>query len=363
MKSTFFFSLLLTVWACKPEPEHRHHNTVPASAPQEQTTLMLNDTQTQLANITTQTVTMGALGSSIVANGRIAANQQRSEVISSRAAGRIEKLYVKETGHRVRKGEPLYELYSEMLLTLRQEYLLAREQAGISLHHAALAASAEKKLLRYGLTPAQITNLAQQKNAAARITFVAPASGLVTETRATEGQYVEEGSLLYRIEDLGTLWVEADLYRTEAAQIKNGDAVSIQIDGVAETLTSRVIFIAPQYRAGSQVTVVRAILNNDNGLFAPGMQAQMTFTPPGPRTLTVPLHAVIRDAHGAHVYVQTAPHTYRPRRVRTGREDFAHIEILEGLAENERVVVTGAYLLYSEIILKKGIAPLAAHDH
>jgi Cu(I)/Ag(I) efflux system membrane fusion protein len=186
MKRTFFFSVVfLIVWACKPETEHQHPGTEPASA-QATTTLMLNDTQAQLANITTQKVTLGTMGPAIVANGRIAANQQRSEVISSRAGGRIEKLYVKETGRLVRKGAPLYELYSETLLTLQQEYLVAREQAALAPRYASLAIASEKKLLRYGLTQAQIENLARQKTAAARITFVAPASGLVTEIQATE---------------------------------------------------------------------------------------------------------------------------------------------------------------------------------
>jgi Cu(I)/Ag(I) efflux system membrane fusion protein len=353
MKYTFLFFSLLIVAACSDTPPH-HHTQAPVPAAEESAALMLNETQARLANITTQKLTASAMGPEIVINGRIMADQQRSQTISSRAAGRIEKLYLKETGRPLRQGEPLYELYSETLLTLQQEYLLAKTQENMSARYASLATSAEKKLLRYGMTPAQIAHLAQQKTAAARITFMAPASGLVTQVAATEGQYVGEGALLYRMEDTRSLWVEGDLYRTEASQIKRDDAVSIQVDGATAPVVSTVIFLAPQYRNGSQITVVRAPLKNEDGLFTPGMQARMTFTTPGPRVLTVPLHAVIRDAKGAHLYVQTAPHTYRPRRVKTGAEDYAWVEITKGLVENEVVVTTGAYLLYSEIMLKKG---------
>lgn len=352
-----------TAWAHHPEPAHQPQGEASPTATHESNTVMLNDTQAQLANLSTQKVTLGAMAPSIVANGRLVTNPQRAEVISSRAAGRIEKLYIKETGRQVRKGEPLYELYSETLLTLQQEYLLAREQTSLSPRYASLATAAEKKLLRYGLTQTQIENLALQKTAAARITFMAPASGLVVETRATEGQYIDEGSLLYRLEDITTLWAEGDLYGTEASQVKKGDVVSIQIDGSAEIVTGQVIFISSQYRGGSQVTVARVLLNNDKGRFTPGMQARMTFTSPGPQALMVPLSAVIRDARGAHVYVQTAARTYRPRRVTTGMEDHTRIEIVEGLTENEQIVATGAYLLYAEIILKKGTTPIATHHH
>ena len=88
--------------------------------------LMLSDSQIKLANITTERVGKQAIGQSVMVNGTVTIDEEQSEVISSRAAGRVEKLYIKETGQPVTKGQPLYTLYSEALLTLQQEYLLAK---------------------------------------------------------------------------------------------------------------------------------------------------------------------------------------------------------------------------------------------
>src|SRR5688500_13646185 len=123
------------------------------------TDLMLTDSQIKLANITTQRVTRKPVGQTVVINGRITVDEQKSEVISSRAAGRVEKLFVKETGQSIRQGQPLYVLYSELLLTLQQEYLLAKEQyeslGKTEKRYKSFLDAAERKLLLYGLTKNQ----------------------------------------------------------------------------------------------------------------------------------------------------------------------------------------------------------------
>jgi len=129
--------------------------------------LMLTDSQVKLANITTQRVSVKPVGQTSVVNARLAENEDLTEVISSRTAGRIEKLFVKETGRVVRSGEPLYELYSETLLTLQREYLLAKEQYETlgkdEPRYESFLKASERKLLLYGLTKKQVETLAQSK--------------------------------------------------------------------------------------------------------------------------------------------------------------------------------------------------------
>ena len=329
--------------------------------------LMLTDTQMLLANITTAPVTKKPVGQTLVLNAQLAADEQKSQVISSRATGRIERLFIKETGQRISQGQPLYVLYSEELLTLQQEYLLAKEQyeslGETEKRYKSFRDAAERKLRLYGLTESQISQLSQN-SLQARVTFLAPSSGIVTDISAAEGQYVSEGTTLYKIEDIGTLWVEAELYPNEASLVKVGDAINVRVSGAeSEPVETRISFLSPEFRNNSQVTIMRASIRNPEEILKPGQFAQVFLTHSSHEALAVPVDAVIRDGHGAHVYLQSGTNTFRPQMVKTGVEGVGIVEITEGLKEGDTVAITGAYLLYSEIILKKGSDPMAAHNH
>lgn len=327
------------------------------------TEIMLSESQMQLANVMVQPVSSGSIGNSTVLNARLAPNEQLTDVISSRVAGRIERLYVKETGQQIRKGQVLYEMYSEPLLTQQQEYLLAVRQAEElkEPRYEEFRRAAEQKLRLYGMTPEQITGLGRTRKVQPRIPFVAPAGGTVTEIAVSEGQYVGEGALLYRLVNLGQLWVEADLYAGEARYVKVNDQVPVEVVGQeGQRLSARVAFINPEYRAGSQVLVMRAVLPNPGGRFQPGQQARVLLRHSVQRGLTLPVDAVVRSGKGAVVFVQTGKGTFQPRRVQTGTETDRQVAITKGLNGGESVAMSGAYLLYSEMILKKGINPMTA---
>ena len=330
--------------------------------------LMLSESQMKLGNITTESVSVKPMGQTLVLNARLAENEDLTEVVSSRAAGRIEKLFIKETGRVVRSGEPLYELYSEMLLTLQREYLLAREQYETlgrnELRYESFLKASERKLLLYGLTKKQVEQLSESRTIQQRITFLAPTGGLVSEINATDGQYIEEGALLYRIENLSRLWVEAELYPNESGLVRQGDQITVRVSGFESTpLEATVVFLSPEYTANSQVTMIRAVIENQNGKLQPGMQAQVLLSHSSNRAVAIPTDAVIRDGKGTHVYIETGTNTFRPRLIKTGLEDFDRVEVTEGLQEGDRIAVTGAYLLYSETILRGGADPLADHNH
>ncbi len=322
-----------------------------------QTGLMLSDSQIRLANITTQKAVTRLMGQTVVLNAKLAVDEERTEVISSRAAGRIERLYIKETGRAVRAGEPILEIYSEALITLQREYLLALEQAEqlgkTEPRYASFVTAARKKLLLYGLTVQQVDQLASTKTTQNRITFIAPADGIVTSIGVSEGQYVEEGTSLYRVEDIRQLWVEAELYPGETALMKAGDKVSVKIVGFEHAPSEAIItFVSPEYRDNSQVTLVRAALDNKQGTYKPGMQAQVFVSHSERKALALPIDAVIRQEKGTHVFVMTDKNTFEARMVTTGLEDVDWVEITSGLKEGEAVAVTGAYLLHSELTLK-----------
>ena len=253
-------------------------------------------------------------------------------------------------------------MYSEQLLTDQQEYIVALEQEQAfpaEKRYEQFRQAVEQKLRLYGMTPAQIAQLARAKKVLPRIPFVAPAGGTVTDIAVNEGQYVGEGALLYRLVNLSQLWVEAELYAGESGYVTVGDRVPVEVVGNEgiQNLTARVTFINPEYRAGSQVLILRAVLPNPGGRFQPGQQARVTIRHGVQKGITLPAAAVVRSGDGAIVFVQTDTNAFNARRVQIGTETDQRVAITGGLTGNETVAVSGAYLLYSEMVLKKGINP------
>ena len=330
--------------------------------------LMLSESQILLANIKTAKAGLANIDNVVVLTGRVAENEALSEVVSSRVPGRIERLYVKEEGQKIEKGQALYDIYSEELLTYQQEYLLALEQyqqlGEEEPRYASFAESARRKLKLYGMTDAQIQKLAARKTTDPLITFVAPVSGVVTKVSALEGQYVQEGGRLYTLTRLDPLWVEAEAYQSELEKIKKGMEVAVKVAGFPKPVKGKVVFVSPEFRAASQIVNVRVEIPNQDNSFIPGMQANVLL----PRseadkvtgTVAVPVNAVIRDEDGAHVWIQTGENTFEPRRVVTLDATAEQVVVTEGLEPEDVIVISGAYLLYSEFVLKKGGHPLAA---
>lgn len=339
---------------------------VPVKAGGDKTEVTLSESQIELANITVQRVGIQDIGSSLILNGRLRADETQTEIVSARVPGRVDKLLIKETGLVINKQQIVYEIYSEQLLTFQQEFLLAREQADAidNKRYLSYLQAAKKKLWLYGMTEAQINHLASSKASSPWIQFQAPASGIVTEIMVSEGQYVAEGAPIYRLEKLNKLWVEAELYPNDASLIKLGDTVTVYVNGFEnQAFESIVNFLSPEYGQGSQIFILRASLPNPNYQFVPGMHAEIVFQHSVKKALTLPVDAVIREENGNHVYKKTGNGKFKAQMVTTGMENFNSVEIREGIKEGDSIVVTGAYLLYSEIVLKKGTNPMAGHQH
>jgi len=328
--------------------------------------LSLSESQIQMANIKTMKIGRGDFSTSKVLNGRLIVNPEQTEVVSSRYAGRIEKLFVKETGRSVSKGQPLFQIYSEELQTLQQDYLLQLKQVaafpGEQIYQS-MREAAKHKLRLFGSSGAQIRALTQAGKAAPLLMVYSSASGIVSELNVSEGQYLSEGSPILKLENFNQLWLEMDVYPKELGDISLGTKVQASINGISENEQSLVIdFISPQMDPSSQIVKVRAPIKNPGNLQA-GMQATV-FLPLAniSDAMSLPLDAVVRDEKGAHVWIKTAKNTFSPRMVSTGEEDSERIIILSGLEDVKEVVVSGAYLLSSEFILKKGTDPMAGHD-
>lgn len=330
--------------------------------------LMLGQSQRLLANVVTDTVRVGTFTSTKQLNGRIAINPEQIEMISSRVAGRIENLSIRETGVTINRGQHLYSIYSEQLSAMQQEYLVAvaqAEQFPADGKFQQIKDAAKQRLLLLDQSEAQIRNLSNSKKVSPYVSYTSPVSGVVSELFTSQGQYVAEGSPVMRIENYQSVWVEADVYPSEVSGIKVGQVVSVRMAGYEnEKQNMQIQFISPALQAGSQLLTIRGRISNPNNRYRAGMQVFVDVPVANvSNAFTLPVDAVIRDGSGSHIWIETERGRFEPRSVKTGNENFNRVEITEGLETGEIVVISGAYLLYSEFVLKKGTTPAGSHNH
>jgi Cu(I)/Ag(I) efflux system membrane fusion protein len=317
--------------------------------------LMLTDSQIRLANITVGTAVRGPIGESIVLAGTVVVDERNTTTVSSRISGRVDRLYIRESGVPVHAGQKLYEVYSEELLSLQQEYLLAYARAANEPRYETFFKGAESKLLLYGQTEQQLADLVREGHGSGLTVYASPVSGIVKEILITQGQYVSEGQPILRVERVDKVWVDAEVYGKEVWSVRQGDSVLLQADG-QQPMASAIRFIYPELNAGSQTMKIRCEVVNTAG-WIPGMRIRVVLSGKKHIGLTVPSGAVIRTRSGGHVYVMRAPNTFTPQRVQTGIEDQGRVEILEGLGGEEAIALTGAYLIYGELVLRAGVDP------
>ncbi len=340
-----------------------------AAAPE----VTLSEQQRQLAGIRVAALGSGGsgIGVSTVLTGSVTADANQTRTVSSRVAGRIERLFVRQTGERIRAGAPLVSIYSEQLQALQQEYLLslAQQRAGGASgnQYGRLVASARQRLRLLGLSEGQLRTLAATGRPTPSLTFYSPRAGLVQAVGVTEGQYVGEGTSLVSLTNLASVWVEAQLYPEEVGGIGMDQSVQVQVVGLPDTYSGRVVFISPERQANSKVTLLRVQLANPGGRLQPGMQANVRLPSRGTtataQVLTLPQDAVLRNSRGSYVWQQVdAAGRFRRLKVTTGAETDESVAITGGVAAGAQVVVSGAYLLESEYALYQGTDPMAGMD-
>jgi membrane fusion protein, copper/silver efflux system len=331
--------------------------------------IMLSEQQVQLGNIQTDTIRSGSVGNQVVLTATLNFDQMKASSISSRIMGRVERLYYKNIGDYVKKGSPLYDLYSEELNNAKQEYLLAidRQKAFTSetaIDFNQLLESAKNKLLLWGMSEKQIQQLEYSKKASPATTFYSKAGGYITTLDIREGDYVMEGGTIVRLADLSSLWAEAQVYTSQMAGIDRNGIATVQLPDLGEKeINGRIQFVNPEINPDTRINLVRVSIPNPGNQLKPGMPAYVILKNQQKTGLTLPIDAVIRDAKGATVWVRTGPTTFKPKMVQTGMEADDRIEIRSGLKAGDVVVMAGAYLLHSEYIFKKGTDPMTGHNH
>ena len=321
----------------------------------------LNDRDQILANVSTVIVSYEPIEHTVRSYGTLEIPEPNKTIISARFNGRIEKLYVNAVGTKVKKGQPLFDVYSPDIVQAENEYRQALTSSSQSKDN--FLTSAKSKLQLLGLTEEQIRNLETAESIPLVITYHSPATGIVIDKKIVEGIYVTEGTSLYDVSDISTLWNIADVYETDASHIRVGERATLAIASYPDqTFPAIVSLIYPVVNPQSRTVKVRLTVNNSNDKLKPNMYTETVFQRKKGKSLTVPISAVLITGKRNLVYIKAEHENhFEAREIGIGTRFNGKYEVTWGLIEGEEVVSEGGYLIDSESQLKTGGG--SGHQH
>ncbi len=322
------------------------------------TMLTLDDEQQMLANIIIDTVRFTIINAQTTLTGTISADENKLTTISAQVKGRIDRLFVRQKGEHIVKGQALYSMYSEELLADQNDYLSALQQRtkfpGQQSTVDGLIQGSRKKLLLWGMAESQIKHLEANHQPSALLTYYSANKGFVVKQLVNEGEYTEIGKPLFLIADLSSLWVETQVYSNEINYFNQRTEAYISIEAFPQKIfKAKMVFENPAIEENSKINLIRFRIDNNDNLIKPGMMARVTINHHPKQTLVIPKTALL-IGRMTMVWIEVMPGMFESRTVQTGIENKQFVEILSGVEEGERVVISGAYLLNSAFILRKG---------
>ena len=300
----------------------------------------LSAQQVQLGNIHVDTIGKSSITGQMLLNAELNFDPLKSIAVSTKAKGRIDKLYFKVIGDYVPKGAKLFDLYSEELNSAKQEYLLVLEKQkaldNSVIDFAQLLLGAKNKLFLWGLSEAQIEELARNKKPSTITTFYSSTGGFLTTLDIKEGDYILEGGTVVILTDLSTLWAEAQVYSSQLFAINIHDNVLVRFpDLPSKQVTGKIEFMNPENNPDTRINLIRMSISNADGQLKPGMKAYFTVQNMHANVFSLPTDAVIRASHGAAVWVQTGHNQFKHKIVELGLENSDRVEISPGFKKGK----------------------------
>src|SRR5579864_480731 len=319
----------------------------------------------QLIGVEYGQVAWTSSSSSFRASGKVAQDETRVIRLHPKVQGWIEQVFVDFVGARVEKGDRLLTIYSPEMLAAQQDYLLALQARSI-LKSSPLAEAADNsdslirasrtRLELWDLGKTQIDELEKTGKAQRTVTLYAPASGYIIARNAFPGQKASPEAELYAIGDLSRVWVVADVFESDAANVHVGQSVVVGLPSEnGRGFAARVSYIQPQIDPVTRTLKVRIEAPNPAMQLKPDMFVDVEFHSASQRKLTVPAEAVLDAGQRKTVFVDHGQGNLEPRQVEIGERSGDRVEIVKGLKAGERIVTSGNFLIDSESQLKEAL--------
>jgi Cu(I)/Ag(I) efflux system membrane fusion protein len=328
--------------------------------------VQIDPARQQLIGLKTARVERGPVGGAWRTNGRVAIDETRVQHINVKVSGFVEHIHLDFVGRAVKKGEPLFTIYSPELYAAQEEYLLALRTQRALANGGALAesgadllASAKRKLELWDIPAAELERLEQTGRASKTLTLYSPISGVVMKKDAVQGMKLDAGAMPYEIVDLSSVWVLADVYESELRFLEVGMPATLSLKAFPNrTFKGRVKFVDPMLDPATRTVKVRLAFANPSGELKPEMFGEVTLASSAREALRIPSDAVIDSGTKKLVFVALGNGKFEPREVELGEGAAGFSEITGGLEEREQVVTGANFLIDSESRLRASLSAL-----
>ncbi|MEO6213820.1 MAG: efflux RND transporter periplasmic adaptor subunit [Vicinamibacterales bacterium] len=306
----------------------------------------------QELDIRLEVVTRESMTQALRAVATVVPDESRISHVHTRVAGWVEQLDVDTTGELVRAGQPLARIFSQELLSSQTEYLAVRQATSASGILSAVVAGGRTRLAVLGMSPGDIEAIERSGRPKRLVTVVAPRSGVVVNRGVTVGTSVDPSTTLLTIADLSRVWILAEVPEANIPAVRVGTQAQLDFPASGRApFAARIEFLYPTLTERTRTLRVRLSASNPGGQLRPGLYGTVALESAGQQVITVPRDAVIDTGLKQHVFVATGDR-FEPRPVTLGVQMADRVEVRAGLAEGERIVAAGVFLLDSESRLR-----------
>jgi Cu(I)/Ag(I) efflux system membrane fusion protein/cobalt-zinc-cadmium efflux system membrane fusion protein len=312
----------------------------------------------------------------ILTTGNVAVDETRLAYIQARFSGYIQKVFVDATYQYVRKGQPLFTIYSPELVSTERELLVAQENQRQVSHSAdpevardagSLVEAAAERLRQWNIPQREIQRLTSSGQLQQDLEIDSPVSGYVTEREALPNKYVQPDTRLYTVADLSTIWVLAQVFQSDLGRLKSGSSATLTVDTYpGRTFAGRVDFIYPDIDMTTRTARVRLKFANPGLKLMPGMFVNASLEVPMGEHVVVPAAGVLQTGTRQIVFVDRGAGNLEPREVQLGAHVGDQFIVLKGLNAGDTIVTSANFLIDSESQLQAALgtftAPLPSTD-
>src|SRR5437899_2984592 len=309
------------------------------------------------------------LSDDIRATGTVDINERLLSYVQVRFPGYIRKVFANATYQYVRKGEPLFTIYSPDLVATQQEYLLARQNQkalnastvdGVASGAESLSAAAEQRLEQWEVPQSEIAKLKETGKPLNDLTINSPVEGYITERNALPNMYAEPSTKLYTVADLSRVWVYAQIFQDDVGRIRPGDTAQITVDSYpGRTFSGKIEEILPQVDMATRTVRVRLVMANPGLQLKPGMCVNVDLKTSLGRQLVVPASAVFQSGTRQLAFLNHGNSNLEPKEITVGPRVGDDFVVLKGLESHHSIVTSASFLIDSESQLQAAAGSFA----
>ncbi len=337
-------------------------------------TISIDPVTSQNMGVRTDLVTRADISRQISTVGLVGYEEPTQYSINAKVAGWVEKLYVNETGQQVKKGQKLLEIYSPELVSAQEELLLAKNTL-VAVSRSSfpqivesgrrLLEASRKRLKLWDVSDEQIRKIEETGQVQKRLTLYSLYDGIVSMKMVNEGMHITPGLPLLEISDISRVWVYADIYEYELPWIKVGQQATIYLPYAdSKPLTAKVDYLYPYVEAKTRTVKARLVFDNPEFELRPDMYVNVRLQAEAVTdVLVIPVEAILYSGEKQTVFVALGEGKFEPRVIKSGLQDgTGRVQVLQGLQEGDKVVISAQFMLDSESKLREAIQKMLEID-